>query len=58
MTDMMRAVEISEPGGPEVLRLTERPVPEPEHGGVVIRVAWAGVIFSPSSRAARARRAS
>ena len=43
MTDMMRAVEISEPGGPEVLRLTERPVPEPEHGGVVIRVAWAGV---------------
>ena len=43
MTDMMRAVEISEPGGPEVLRLTERPIPEPEHGGVVIRVAWAGV---------------
>ena len=33
MTDMMRAVEISEPGGPEVLRLTERPIPEPEHGG-------------------------
>ena len=43
MTEMMRAVEISEPGGPEVLRLTERPIPEPEHGGVVIRVAWAGV---------------
>ncbi|EPX75743.1 Quinone oxidoreductase [Salipiger mucosus DSM 16094] len=39
----MRAVEISEPGGPEVLRPTERPVPEPGHGQVVIRVAWAGV---------------
>jgi NADPH:quinone reductase len=43
MTDMMRAVEISEPGGPEVLRLTQRPVPKPRHGEVVIKVAYAGV---------------
>ncbi|MCR8549028.1 NAD(P)H-quinone oxidoreductase [Salipiger sp. P9] len=43
MTDSMRAVEISEPGGPDVLRLTMRPVPQPGHGEVVIRVAWAGV---------------
>ncbi|WP_020041876.1 NAD(P)H-quinone oxidoreductase [Salipiger mucosus] len=43
MPQTMRAVEISEPGGPEVLRPTERPVPEPGHGQVVIRVAWAGV---------------
>ncbi len=43
MTDTMRAVEISEPGGPDVLKLTERPVPQPRHGEVVIRVAWAGV---------------
>lgn len=43
MTDMMRAVEISEPGGPEVLRLCERPIPIAGHGQVVIRVAWAGV---------------
>ncbi|APZ52157.1 NAD(P)H-quinone oxidoreductase [Salipiger abyssi] len=43
MTDSMRAVEISEPGGPEVLRLTDRPVPVAGHGEVVIRVAWAGV---------------
>ena len=40
---VMRAVEISEPGGPEVLRVTERPVPVPGPGKVVIRLAWAGV---------------
>ncbi len=39
----MRAVEISEPGGPEVLRLCERPVPVPGVGEVLIRVSHAGV---------------
>ncbi len=39
----MRAVEITAPGGPEVLRLTERPVPLPLQGQVLIRVHWAGV---------------
>lgn len=43
MTEMMRAVEITKPGGPEVLQVTDRPVPEPGHGQVVIKVAWAGV---------------
>ena len=43
MTEMMRAVEITEPGGPEVLQLCERPMPEPAHGQVVIKVAYAGV---------------
>lgn len=43
MTEMMRAVEITRPGGPEVLQLTQRPVPQPGHGQVVIRVAYAGV---------------
>lgn len=43
MSQMMRAVEITKPGGPEVLQLTERPVPEPGPGQVVIKVAWAGV---------------
>jgi putative PIG3 family NAD(P)H quinone oxidoreductase len=43
MSEMMRAVEISEPGGPEVLRLCERPVPEAGHGQVVLKVAYAGV---------------
>lgn len=39
----MRAVEISVPGGPEVLKLTERPKPVPGHGEVLIEVAYAGV---------------
>ena len=43
MTKMMRAVEINAPGGPDVLTVVERPVPEPAHGQVVIEVAWAGV---------------
>ena len=40
---LMRAVEISAPGGPDVLRPTSRPVPVPGHGQILIRVAYAGV---------------
>lgn len=43
MSDNMRAVEISQPGGPDVLKLVSRPVPQPAHGQVVIKVAYAGV---------------
>lgn len=43
MTEMMRAIEISKPGGPEVLEPTMRPIPRPAHGQVVIRLAYAGV---------------
>jgi putative PIG3 family NAD(P)H quinone oxidoreductase len=39
----MTAVEIATPGGPEVLRPVERPVPRPGHDEVLIRVAAAGV---------------
>ncbi|MEM9343596.1 MAG: NAD(P)H-quinone oxidoreductase [Pseudomonadota bacterium] len=39
----MRAVEISAPGGPEVLRLTDRPRPSAGDGEVLIEVAYAGV---------------
>jgi NADPH:quinone reductase len=39
----MRAVEITQPGGPEVLQLVERPVPSPVTGEVLIRVAAAGI---------------
>ncbi len=39
----MHAVEIAAPGGPEVLRLVERPVPRPGYGQILIRIAWAGV---------------
>src|SRR5438034_7990136 len=38
----MRAVEITQPGGPEVLRIGTRPVPQPKPGEVRIRVAAAG----------------
>ena len=40
---MMRVVEITRAGGPEVLVLGQRPVPVPGHGQVLIRVAFAGV---------------
>jgi len=39
----MRAIEISAPGGPEVLRVTRRPVPTPAANEVLIEVAAAGV---------------
>jgi NADPH:quinone reductase len=39
----MQAVGIAAPGGPEVLRLEERPVPSPAPGQVLIQVAFAGV---------------
>lgn len=39
----MRAIEISIPGGPEVLRPGQRPVPSPAAGEVLIEVAAAGV---------------
>ena len=41
--DTMQAIEIVEPGGPEVLQPTERPVPRPAAGEVLIRVAAAGI---------------
>jgi NADPH:quinone reductase len=43
--DTMRAVEISMPGGPEVLRMVERPMPRPGPDDVLVRVVAAGVNF-------------
>ncbi|HPE27233.1 NAD(P)H-quinone oxidoreductase [Albidovulum sp.] len=43
MPTTMRAVEITRPGGPEVLALTEQPVPQPMAGQILIEVAYAGV---------------
>jgi NADPH:quinone reductase len=40
---MMHAVEITTPGGPDVLVPAMKPVPVPGHGQIVIRVAFAGV---------------
>ena len=39
----MIAIEIREPGGPEVLVPVERPMPVPAAGEVLIKVAAAGV---------------
>lgn len=41
--DQMQAIEITEPGGPEVLRLTRVATPVPQAGEVLIKVAAAGV---------------
>lgn len=43
MAEMMRVVEISEPGGPDVLKIAERPIPSPGPGEILIRVDAAGV---------------
>lgn len=39
----MLAIEISTPGGPDVLHPCSVPVPVPGHGQIIIRVAYAGV---------------
>jgi NADPH2:quinone reductase len=39
----MRAIEITQPGKPDVLRLCERPVPAPQAGEVLIKVHAAGI---------------
>ncbi len=39
----MIAIEMSEPGGPEVLKVVERPVPVPQSGEVLVEVEAAGV---------------
>ncbi len=43
MSQTMNAVEITQSGGPEVLQMTQRPIPSPGVGEVVIRLAYAGV---------------
>src|ERR1700722_11732476 len=42
----MRAIQITEFGGPEVLKLTELPVPTPAVGEVLIKVSRAGLNFA------------
>lgn len=42
----MRAIQMSEFGGPEVLQVVELPVPEPSVGEVLVKVSRAGVNFA------------
>src|SRR5438128_2476654 len=46
LTSTMRAIQMNEFGGPEVLRLVELPDPQPGPEGVLIRVTRAGVNFA------------
>ena len=39
----MKVIEISTPGGPEVLTPAARPIPEPKAGEVLVKVAATGV---------------
>lgn len=48
----MRAIQLREFGGPEVLRLVELPVPEPGEGEVLIEVTRAGVNFADTHQRA------
>jgi putative PIG3 family NAD(P)H quinone oxidoreductase len=43
LPNTMTAIEIVEPGGPEVLKPAERPRPDPELGEILVKVAAAGV---------------
>jgi len=43
LPQQMQVVEISAPGGPEVLRIATRPLPRPQAGEVLIKVVAAGV---------------
>lgn len=43
LPERMACVEITRPGGPEVLQPTERPTPHPGSGEVLIEVAAAGI---------------
>lgn len=41
--NMMRAIAVTEPGGPEVLVVDEQPVPQLDRGELLVKVAAAGV---------------
>lgn len=46
----MRAIQVTEHGGPNVLTLVEREAPEPGHGEVAVDVAAVGVNFADIKR--------
>jgi putative PIG3 family NAD(P)H quinone oxidoreductase len=43
LSHTMQAIEISEAGGPDVLKPVTLPVPVPGHGQIIVRLAYAGV---------------
>ena len=47
----MKVIEITKPGGPEVLKLSSRTCPEPSTGQVLIKVCYAGSVSYTHLRA-------
>jgi NADPH2:quinone reductase len=47
----MRAIRVSEWGGPEVLELVDAPTPEPGDGQLLVRVARAGINYADTHQA-------
>jgi NADPH2:quinone reductase len=43
LPETMTAIDITEPGGPEVLKPVSRPVPKPGQGEILIKVVGAGI---------------
>ena len=41
----MKAIQVKQPGGPEVLQIAELPIPQPKGNEAVVKVAAAGVNF-------------
>jgi NADPH2:quinone reductase len=41
----MKAIQVKQPGGPEVLQLVDLPVPQPKPGEAVVKIAASGVNF-------------
>src|SRR5687768_12710626 len=41
----MKAIQVSQPGGPEVLKLVDLPIPEPKPNEAVVQIKAAGVNF-------------
>ena len=44
----MLAIQVSQVGGPEVLRLVDVPVPTPQPGEAIVQIEAAGIISSMS----------
>ena len=48
----MKAIQVKQPGGPEVLELVDAPVPEPKANEAVVKLAASGVNFISQARTA------
>src|SRR4051812_43309427 len=42
---VMKAIEITQTGGPEVMQMSDLAIPEPQYGEVLIQIAASGINF-------------